>query len=64
MATHSVFLPGKFHGQRRLAATVNRIAESDTTKHTHTQCPSRDLKMHTGGFTWPLQFQVFTMRQA
>ena len=34
MATRSVPLPGKFHGQRSLAATVNRIAQSDTTEHT------------------------------
>ena len=30
MATHSVFLPGEFHGQRSLAGyTVHGVAESD-----------------------------------
>ena len=32
-----VFLPGEFHGQRSLAATVHGVSEeSDTTEHTHT----------------------------
>ena len=34
-----VSLPGEFHGQRSLAATVHRVAESDRTEcltHTHT----------------------------
>ena len=30
----AVFLPGKFHGQRSLAATVHDVAESDTTEQT------------------------------
>ena len=32
MATFLVFVPGKFHGQRRLRATVHGVAkELDTT---------------------------------
>ena len=29
-----VFLPGESHGQRSLAATVHRVAESDKTEVT------------------------------
>ena len=29
-ATHPVFLPGEFHGQRRLVATVHRGTKSRT----------------------------------
>ena len=32
MATHSRFLPGKFHGQKNLAAYVHGVAELDTTE--------------------------------
>ena len=31
------FLPGKFHGQGILLATVHGVAESLTTEHLHTQ---------------------------
>ena len=31
MATHSVFLPGEFHGQRSLASIVLGVAEWDMT---------------------------------
>ena len=35
MATHSVFLPGEFHGPRNLAGYHPRgCKESDTTEHT------------------------------
>ena len=30
-----VFLPGEFHGQRSLGATVHGVAELDTTEHHH-----------------------------
>ena len=37
MATHSVFLPGKSHGQRSLAGySPQGHKELDTTDHTHT----------------------------
>ena len=34
MATHSSIFPGESHGQRSLVGY--RVAESDTTEHTHT----------------------------
>ena len=34
-----VFLPGEFHGQLSLVATVHRVAESDTTETTNTFTP-------------------------
>ena len=34
MATHSIFLPGKFYGERSLVAIVHGIAESNMTEHT------------------------------
>ena len=30
-----VFLPGEFHGQKSLGATVHRVTESDTTESIH-----------------------------
>ena len=30
MTTHPVFLPGEFHGQRRLVATVHEVTKSRT----------------------------------
>ena len=30
MATHSVVLPGKFHGQRHVVATIPGVAKSQT----------------------------------
>ena len=36
MATHSVFLPGKFHGQRNsVGYSLWGRKEPDTTEHTH-----------------------------
>ena len=35
-----VVLPGKFHGQRNLAATVHGVAESATTEHVSTAPPA------------------------
>ena len=48
MATHSVFLPGKFHGQRNLAGySTWGFKESDATNiHTDTQT-HRHTDTHT-----------------
>ena len=34
-----VFLPGEFHGQSSLMATVHRVAESDMTEQLSTHTP-------------------------
>ena len=53
MATHSVFLPGESHGQRRLVGYGPRgRKESDTTGliHTHnSKKAGKESKMHTCG---------------
>ena len=36
IAIHSIFLPGKFYGQRSLAATVHEVAKRQTRLITHT----------------------------
>ena len=42
MATHFVFLPKKFHGQRSLVGySLCSYKESDTTQHTFLSLPAR-----------------------
>ena len=46
MATHSVFLPGKFHGQRSLVGySPWGRKESDATERLH-------FHFHFGGLAW------------
>ena len=55
-----VFLPGKFHGPRRLAGYSPRVCkESDTTEHAHTlthSCASLRLS-ETSDLSWQLLLQ-------
>ena len=48
VAPHSVFLPGKFHGQRRLPGySPWGCKDLDMTEHMHTHRENTDLKAAT-----------------
>ena len=59
MATHTVLLPGKFHGQRNLAATVQGVARSRTWLSMHAPVgvvdSTKDLSLqwHCSLSGWP-----------
>ena len=63
MATHSsILLPGEFHGQRSLAATVQGVARSrhDWATNTHTRTHAHTQMSHGRPQCHCLQFSLWT----